>query len=368
MENLFQVRKRLHKIPEPAFQEIKTTRFILEYLQGFSNITCHTFDFPGVLVEYSRGEGDYLLFRADMDALPIEEKTGCDFASEHPGYMHACGHDIHMTILLGLIEHVTVSNLKKNLLFLFQPAEEGHGGAERVIATGILDKFNIKEAYALHVHPGFPAGTIASNPGVLMGIPQEFDIIFKGKSSHAAHPHKGNDAIATACNYYHLLRDNLQKAVPPEEMYIFHIGKISGGSARNIVSDMCILQGTLRALTKETMEILKTQTVETAKMVAALNKTEPKVKFLTSYDPVVNSARLFEKLKKILAPDLHLEEVSAVLLGEDFGFFTTRYEGLMFWIGTGTPETDLHSPNFLPAESSIVTGVKTFIALLETDY
>lgn len=365
MNHLYQVRKELHKIPELAFQEVKTTEFILNYLSQIPNLHFHTFDFPGLLVEYSQGEEDFLLFRADMDALPIEEQTGSDFTSQHRGLMHACGHDIHMTALIGLIEHVTNNNLQKNLLFLFQPAEEGLGGAERVLASGILERFKIKEAYAMHVHPAYPIGTIISNDSVLLGIPQEFELIIRGKSSHAAHPHKGNDAITAAAHFQQQINGILQKSISPTDSYLMHIGRIDGGTARNIVAEKCIIEGTLRSFTKEVMQTLKTTTEETAKRIAALHQTEAEVIFLANYDPVVNSPRLFQKLKTVLPEELQLLRAEPVLLGEDFGFFTTKYEGLMFWVGAGTPEIDVHSPFFLPAEESILAGLKTFISLLE---
>jgi N-acetyldiaminopimelate deacetylase len=367
MKHLYQIRRSLHKIPEPAFQEVETTRFVLENLSKFPELSIHTFDFPGVLAEFSGGEGSYLLFRADMDALPIAEKTGCEFASQNPGFMHACGHDVHMTILLGLVEYVITRKIAKNILFLFQPAEEGYGGAERVISTGVLNRYQIQEVYALHVHPGYPLGTIASNPSVMMGIPQEFDIIFKGNSSHAANPQKGIDAIAAACDFHQTLKQNLPKKLSPQQIYICHIGKISGGTARNIVSDSCTLQGTLRALTKETMEILKSETAETARAVSALHKTEPEIRFLNTYDPVVNSPLLYDKLKRNLPSDLTLEESPALLLGEDFGFFTTRYQGLMFWVGSGNARVDLHSPHFLPSDEVIAFGLEVFKALLRAE-
>ncbi len=368
MEHLYEIRKDLHRIPELAFRERKTTEYILAKLREMEGLKIHTFPFTGLLAEYTQGEGDYLLFRADMDGLPLEEKTECDFRSEHPGFMHACGHDIHVTTLIGLIEYVISKGLKRNILFLFQPAEEGLGGAERVLSTGILDRFNIREAYALHVDPAYPSNTIASREGVLMGIPQEFDVIFRGKSAHAAHPQEGRDALAAACSFSSLLYQSIGKLLSPIESSLCHIGKIGGGNARNIIAENCSVEGTLRALSRENMNKIKEQTVEVANIAAALYGAEPEVKFLNTCDPVVNSENLFEKLQKTIVPGIRLERCEPSLGGEDFGFFTTRYEGLLFWVGGNTPGIDLHSPYFLPDEKAIDTGLKTFIALLESDY
>jgi N-acetyldiaminopimelate deacetylase len=186
MLNFIKIRKYLHQIPELAFEEFKTKEYLLKILKMLKDIKIHTFDFPGILVEYSHGKGEYTLFRSDMDALPITEETGCDFASEHPGKMHACGHDMHMTILLGLIEKVSNERIEQNILFLFQPAEEGKGGAKRILDTGTLDKFPIKETYALHVKGDIPVGTVSTKPGIFFANTEEVDIVFTGIGAHVA--------------------------------------------------------------------------------------------------------------------------------------------------------------------------------------
>jgi hypothetical protein len=147
--NLAAIRRELHRTPELAFREEKTKLLILSWLRQISGIRIHEFSTNnGILVEYSRGEGPYRLFRADMDALPVSESTGCPFSSQNPGLMHACGHDVHMTVLLGLIERMAEQNVRRNLLFLFQPAEEGEGGAQSVIAEGLIQRFDVEAAFA----------------------------------------------------------------------------------------------------------------------------------------------------------------------------------------------------------------------------
>jgi len=364
MISLFEIRKGLHRIPEAAFKEFKTTEFILQQIKDLPSIIIHKFPFTGLLVEYSQGDGDYILFRAELDALPIQEQTGVDFSSTHDGYMHACGHDVHMAILIGLIREVVDKKLKKNILFLFQPAEEGHGGAESVLSTGLLDNFSIKEAYALHVHPNYPVGTIACRPGILFGIPQEFDILFKGKSAHAANPHKGNDAILAATSFCNNIYAALSKSFSNNEQHICHIGKISGGDARNIVAANCLLEGTLRSYTKEVRDKMKKILYQVAESTAGCFGVSPEVNFLTTYDPVMNDASLYHKLQQNLPSDIKLIEVDPALTGEDFGFFTTKYKGLMFWLGAGEKKEDLHSSKFLPDEEAITIGLKTFLSFI----
>lgn len=367
MEYLFKIRKDLHRIPEIAHNEIKTCSYIYEYLSKYPQLKIITFDFPGLLIEYTpqpdKKNDGYLLFRAELDALPVEELTECDFRSEHRGMMHACGHDIHLTILIGLIDYVTEKRIGRNVLFLFQPAEEGQGGAEKVLATGVFNDYKVNEAYALHVRPNLPLGTISSCPGVIFGIPREFDVVFTGKSSHAANPHKGNDAIAAASHFIVNTQSMAAKSFPPDKNYLFHIGKINGGKIRNIVADECTVEGTLRVL--KDMDELMNLISKSAELSARHYGVTEEVKFLGTYDAVVNSPRLYNKLKANLPTGIeHIEAVPA-LTGEDFGFFTSRYEGLLFWLGCGDSSYDLHSPYFLPDEKAILTGLEVFKSLLK---
>lgn len=367
MKDLFEIRKELHRIPEHAFEEFETTEYLVNKIEKLPLVKIHRFPFTGLLVEYSQGNGKYQMFRAELDALPIKEQTNSEFASKNKGYMHACGHDIHMTVLVGLIKRVVKEKLNSNLLFLFQPAEEGFGGAEKVLANGILNRFDIAETFALHVHPNYPTNTIACKPGIIFGIPQEFDIAFQGKSAHAANPHKGNDTIAAAIDFSNNIYKLLAKSLPPTEHYICHIGKINGGSARNIVADKTTIEGTLRGFNKITMQKIKNIVVEIATIAAKTFGVDANVNFLTTYDPVINDPILYAKLKQRTPSHINLVDIEPALTGEDFGFFTSKYRGLLFWLGAGEIEADLHSPKFIADENSIPTGIDVFFSLIDKD-
>ena len=254
MERLYEIRKRLHKIPEIAYKEFKTQELIMEIFNGEALLKLIRFEPTGLLYEYTQGEGEYLLFRADMDALPLTENTGCDYMSEHKGYFHACGHDIHLTALIGLMLHVLESRLAKNILFLFQPAEEGHGGAKHIIDTGIFDNYKIKAAFALHVTGQYPTGSIGIKSGIMLGIPQEFNVEIYGKSGHVATPQKGLDAFIAGMAFYQTVQSQIAKMFPVQEPIIFHIGKVSAGQVRNIIPNYCLFEGTFRCLKKEIKE------------------------------------------------------------------------------------------------------------------
>ena len=356
--NLFEVRKQLHQIPEIAFSEFKTKELLLSHLTGLKDITIHQFsNNTGILVEYSHGKGSYKLFRADMDALPITEATGCEFVSKHKGFMHACGHDIHMTILLGLIHWVVGIQPKANLLFLFQPAEEGQGGAEAVIAEGLLQKFEIKSAFALHVSGNLPLNTISTKAGIFFAIPQEFDLEFIGKSAHAAFPENGKDALKAGMEFYDKMHAFIKEKFDSKQV-IFNIGELKAGTIRNIIPDSCVLKGTHRTLDKATRDLINAKIDALAKQVASQHKLEYRYYLLCTYDPVVNDAALYETLKRACSQlAIEFKESKIFMTGEDFGFFTSLYPGLLFWLGAGEDAHDLHSNQFLPDAGCIPTGI-----------
>lgn len=361
--NLSAIRRELHRNPELAFREEKTKQTILTQLSGIAGIKIHEFQTStGLLVEYSQGQGPYKLFRADMDALPVTENTGCDFSSQIPGLMHACGHDIHMTVLLGLIERVVAEGIPRNLLFLFQPAEEGEGGAQSVIAEGLIQKFDVEAAFALHVASGMPLGKVSSRSGVFFGVPQEFDVEFIGKAAHAAFPEEGVNALDAGREFLRLMEIDIAQLAQRQRV-ICHVGKLSAGTVRNVVPDRCKLEGTQRSLDKAVSLKINEVISHNAALAAERLGTGFRVDFLGSYDPVVNAPSLLEELKQVCAETgIEFREAEIALTGEDFGFFTSLYPGLLFWLGSGCDEP-LHSDKFLPEEACIETGIKIFTAL-----
>lgn len=358
--DLCQIRRELHQIPEPAFAEQQTKALLLKYLQQLDGIAIHEFQNScGILVEYSRGEGEYRLFRADMDALPVAEQTQSAFRSGIEGMMHACGHDIHMTVLVGLIEKVAADKPACNLLFLFQPAEEGQGGAESVLAEGLIQSFPVEAVFALHVGSGLPVGTVSSRAGIFFGIPQEFDVSFLGKSSHAAYPEKGVNALQTGIRFLNLMEQDIRELALSERV-IFHVGKMISGTIRNIVADNCVLEGTQRSLSKPVRDRINDLILKNCALAASETGAQYKVDFLCSYDPVVNAEELVQELRAAcLEQGVAWQEAEIAMTGEDFGFFTSLYPGLLFWLGSGCAYP-LHSDRFLADETCIPVGIKVF--------
>jgi len=365
MLDLIKVRKELHQIPELAYKEIKTQEYILGKLKAYPGLKIHRFKPTGILIDYQGGKGKYLLFRADMDALPISENTDCDFKSMHPGMMHACGHDIHMTILLGLIDQVIADQSAKNLLFLFQPAEEGQSGAKAVLADSVWSKYDIESAFALHVSPDLPAGTISSRAGNFFAATAEYDVTIKGVSSHIATPEKGKNALQAGIEIYQSVQQ-LPHIVKSEERFLCDFGKITAGTVRNSIPALCQLSGTMRAIDRKMIAALKESLKAICQAVATAYDLEVITEFLAEYQEVYNSAALLDDLK-IAASQTSVNYLQAemTMAGEDFGFIAGRWGGILFWLGAQGKEVyPLHSDRFLPSEKSIAIGIKLFYQLI----
>lgn len=353
-------------IPELGFREFKTTEFLKKILENYSGIKITTFDFTGLLIEYSHGEGSYKLFRADMDGLPIQEDKIYPFHSRHHGMMHACGHDIHMTILLGLIEKVVSENLQENLLFVFQPAEEGQGGAERILKTGILDKYDIAEVFALHVNGHIPLGTIETKPGVFFANTQEIIVRFLGRSAHVAFPQNGRNALAAGADFYMNLQEKIKNEFSEHNKAICEFGKMQAGTVMNAIAAECSFEGTMRAFEDEDWVTLKSILESSANNSAAKYDLKSEIIYKNFYKRVVNDPHLYDKIKHLSKQlNIPMIEAEAVFAGEDFGYFADLYPGLLFWLGvhSGT-KMDLHSCNFLPDEKAIDVGIEIFYKLI----
>lgn len=364
-------RHQLHSMPELAHEEHTTKKLILNALIASMTTNGAGQLFHIVPSRVSRGlfiiytnavDEPYQLFRADMDALPITEENDIPYKSLSQNKMHACGHDVHMSVLMGLIDRVAKEQPKKNLIFVFQPAEEGAGGAEMMIAEGVLQEYPISAAFALHTGSGYEVGQISSKAGSFFAIPQEFDLIFSGLTSHAAFPEKGVNALSAAVDFLQDIKGDLEDLMA-EERIIFHIGKFISGEVRNAVAGKAVLEGTHRTLSKEMKKRLNELIERKAKEAAERYGATVELKLLGSYDPVINDEKLYKRLKELSAKlNLDFVEAEQVMTGEDFGFFSSIYPSLLFWLGSGCAQP-LHSPKYLPKDESIAIGIEVFWAL-----
>ena len=359
-----ELRHKLHMNPEIAYSEFKTTETIIDSVRALDDsgkLKIHTPFETGVLFEYKVNDDPWLLFRADIDALPIKEVNDIEFKSTN-NYMHACGHDIHTSILYAFIGDILKEKPEQNILFLFQPAEESGGGAMKFYDTGIFKGYNIRNAFALHVTDEYPLGTVASTPGVLFASALEIDIEFIGESSHVAFPYEGRNAF----NALRTFLDSIDK-MPRNltEPFVFGVGKIESGFVRNISPGRAKLEGSIRGLKKgmvlDYADSLR-KILEGIKTVTGVNYI---ITYGAHYPEVTVNKQLYSQMESTLKNKFSFLDCGYKMTGEDFGFFSGKYPSFMFWLGTSEGERyGLHNPRFLPPDKTIDHGKSIFKEIL----
>ena len=355
-----ELRHILHQNPEASLKEFNTTKLIIESIKSISkDLKILTPLNTGLICEYRVNSGSYLLFRADIDALPITEKSSSKFSSKN-GFMHACGHDIHTAILYGLIIEALKQNINKNILFLFQPAEEAGIGAKMILDSSILSNYKVDYAFALHVTDEFPYGEIATRKGTLFSSSVELDINLTGKSSHIVTPDKGISVIPGFIDFVSKVRELEQ--VKSGGIF-FGIGKVSIGEARNILPGNAEIEATIRGgslLDIQNFLESFSSIIDSFSVKSGINVD---LKKGATCPEVIIDDHLFDKLKDPLSLKFPFLVCSRKLTAEDFGYFSKIYPSFYFWLGSreGEDAFGLHSPYFYPSDSIIDNGIKAFL-------
>lgn len=371
MIDLLATRRHLHQIPEIGLKEVKTQAFLLNIIKEISDnkpfITIKTWQ-TGILVYLSGYDPEKTVaWRTDIDGLPVKEETGLEFSSQHEGNMHACGHDVHMTVALGLLERLSKYKPKNNMLFIFQPAEENEAGGMLMYQDGALNEWIPDECYALHVRPDLKVGQIATNTSTLFAGTCEVKIAFLGKGGHAAFPHHSNDALIAAAYFLTQVQTIVSRNVDPIEGAVVTFGSMHAGTTNNIISERADLHGTIRTLTQE-MSILTQKRIQTiAEGVAASFDLEVQMELKQGgYLPVENNPELAKNLMAFFKKreSVDLIECLPAMTGEDFGFLLSKIPGVMFWLGVETP-FPLHHAKMSPNEEALTFAVKEVGAFLD---
>jgi amidohydrolase len=391
--NLMNIYQDLHMSPELSYKEVKTAKKLALYLTDLGYEITEGVGGNGVVATLSNGEGKTILIRADMDGLPVRERTGATYASKAKSInqagqevftMHACGHDIHMTVLLGTAEYL-VNNKdqwKGNLILILQPAEEVSGGARNMIKAGLFKRwprpdFNL----ALHVSADIQAGKVGYLPGWAMANVDSVDILVKGVGGHGAYPHKTIDPILLSAQIITNLQSIVSREISPIEPAVLTVGSIHGGTKHNVIPNDVRLQLTLRSYTdevrKKTINSIKRITRGLAEAAGLPKELFPEVTLKDEYTPAVfNNPALVEKLEASFERSIGKENMiktSPVMGGEDFGMYGKQEPIIptaLFWLGSVNKSVyekakkdnitlpSLHSDLFLPdAEPTISTGV-----------
>lgn len=346
-------RREFHQFPELAYEENVTASRITAALDAMPGIgVVRGLGTPTSVIGFLRGdiEAPSLVLRADMDALAIEEETGLPFSSGFPGVMHACGHDCHMASLLGAARILSerADMLKRPVVFLFQPAEEGRGGARKILQGGLLERFNAEEILGLHFWPQMPFGQMATRPGILTAISDRIHIEISGSSAHAASPHLGVDSTLVAAHILITLQSLISRELDPQATAVISFGRMEAGDAYNIVPGKAHLWGTLRTFDEQCREFLQKRLEEMIPLTARAHKAMASVEYTRNYPPVVNDPELCEKVFEKAADffeekDQILRLKRPLLAGEDFAFYSLRIPSCLMLFGTGS-ELGLHHP------------------------
>lgn len=352
---LIRIRRHLHENPELGLQEVKTQAFVIEQLKA---IGAEIITYPGqnaVVGILKSGEaGKCVALRADMDALPVCENSGLEYASKTPGIMHACGHDAHMTIALGaaMLLADCRQEWQGEVRLLFEPDEEGHGGGQDMVAQGCMD--GVDAVLGLHMNPDYPAGTIYSKPGSVSGSSDTLFLTFTGKGCHGAYPERGVDAILMAAQALTALQSLVSRNVSPLDSAVITFGTIEGGTANNVICPEVKLKGTLRTLRPETRAFLKERIKAVCEGVAQAMGGKCEVTIRPSYGSVYNDEHLHTLLEKEVGDRLVRREYPSLGV-ESFCYFVEKAPGLYYDLGSGKG-TALHTDTFMVDESCLPIG------------
>lgn len=351
------IRKDLHQLAELGRCEFKTKEYIINILK---TLDCEIIEVleTGVVAYFDLGYQDSVCFRADMDGLPIIEKTNLKFKSLNKSVSHACGHDGHMAMLLKFAMWVNDNKekLKKNIVCLFQPSEEERAGAMDIINSKILDKLNVKEIFGMHIWPGLEENKIFTMAGGMLASSSEVDIEVYGKTCHAANRNEGIDSLLIATS---LINDCYDFSKVLKENHLISFGKLEAGVARNAVPGYAKIEGTFRAFNDETMELMLEKLQELAHKYDEKCHSKIVIRANDLYKSVINSKELIEKYQKLL----DIKELKKPFMqAEDFGCYTRKYKAMFMLLGAGYGPM-LHTENFDFNMDILETGVAAYIKI-----
>ncbi len=376
-QELTALRKDLHANPEMGFKELRTSGIVAGALEALG-IEVHRgigkTGVVGVLRGKKSDSGRMVGLRADMDALPIIEENDVAHCSATPGLMHACGHDGHTAILLGTAKYLA-ENKKFNgtAIFIFQPAEEGLGGAKAMLDDGLFEKFPCDEIYALHNWPALPAGVIGINPGPMMAASDRFEIKIHGRGGHGAHPYQTIDPIIVAAQIITALQTIVSRNIHPVESAVISLGHIQAGNAAapSVIPSHAVLIGTVRTFSDDVQKIVESRMRKLIATIADAFGATAELDYQRSYPATINSTAQANFLADVATDLFGAERVVRNLIpsmgSEDFSFMLKQRPGAYFRLGQGGAEAGklLHNPKFDFNDDVIPTGSAMFAALIE---
>lgn len=366
---LVQIRRDFHMYPELSEKEYRTCDKICQYLEQWNIEYVKGIAKTGVVaIIRGKKKGRTVGARADIDALPVEEENDLPFKSVNKGIMHACGHDIHTTIHLGVAKILKEmeDEIEGNVKIFFQPAEETVGGANKMIEEGVLENPNVDYTLSLHVMPSLDAGYIQLKYGQINAATNEFSIKINGKSSHAAYPEGSIDPIVISGNIIVALQSIVSRNISPLNSVVITLGKINGGVKNNIIPEEVIMSGTLRTLDPETRVYAKKRMKEIVQNTAMAHGGSASISFEDGYPPLINDDTVVDVLRKTTEEVLGKDKVSfkefPSMGADDFAFFCEKTKGTYYFLGCGNKSkgwtSPIHNNKFMVDEECIKTGVR----------
>ncbi len=374
------LRREIHAHPELCFQEVRTADLIAKALTDWG-IPIHrgmgTTGVVGIIKNGSSNRGVGL--RADIDALPMTEHNHFPHRSQYPGKMHACGHDGHTAMLLAAAKHLSRHrNFDGTVYLIFQPAEEGGGGAREMIKDGLFEQFPMEAVFGAHNWPGMAAGQFALKTGPVFASSNEFKITIRGKGAHAAMPHNGVDPVPVACQLVQAFQTIVTRNKRPIDTAVISVTMIHAGEATNVIPDHCVLEGTVRTFTTEVLDMVERRMQAMAEATCAAFDTRCEFSFRRNYPPTINHAAETEFVRETLADVVgtaNVQEFEPTMGAEDFSFFLQKKPGCYFLIGNGDGTHRegghgmgpcmLHNPSYDFNDELIPIGATAWVRIAE---
>lgn len=363
-------REDIHEHPELGNHEKRTTEKIIEVLHSMDIETEQVLSTGVIGILHGNRKGRRVAFRSDIDALPVKEETGLPYASKTTGVMHACGHDMHMAALLGAAKILSDhrGEIPGTVVLIFQPDEEGDGGAERIMNSGVLDELDVDTVYGAHVEPSLPCGTIGVKYGQFYANALKYDIHVQGKGTHAAQPENGTDSLCAAAQMVVALKKLNEEN--NDGRCVCTTGCFQAGTIRNIISDHADFSGILRSTTPEMRKAKAERIRKTVEQIAEDYHVHVTCDLVMGYPGVINhdenSLLVEETAENLLGKDHVVIEKKPTMTTEDFGYYIEKYKGCFYHIGVNSPYP-LHSPKMCPDEHALATAAAVHAAVLMND-
>lgn len=365
-------RRDLHAHPETAFEERRTSDFVAQKLEEFGIEVVRGLAKTGVVgILKGKGGGTKAIgLRADMDALDIHEQTNLPYQSKNPGKMHACGHDGHVTMLLGAAKYLSQTrDFDGTAYFIFQPAEENEGGGRVMVEEGLFDKFPMEAVYGMHNRPGMPIGKISSRAGPIMAALDTFEIRLTGRGAHAAQPHNSIDTIVVASEVVSSLQTIASRVVDTREPVVVTVTQIHAGDAWNVIPEDAVIRGTVRSFDPEVQDLAEETIGRITRGICSAHGAECEIRYERRYPPTVNSENEAAQTTKIagnlVGADNVIRDLPPTMGSEDFAFMLQAKPGSYIQIGAGDCRANLHNPNYDFNDEVLPLGARYWAQLVE---